>query len=42
MSQLFIDNGRARPTILAIWSVFHTKMAFDTKLKQLALFMISW
>jgi hypothetical protein len=29
-------------TILAIWSVFHTKMAFDTKLKQLALFMISW
>jgi len=29
-------------TILAIWSVFHTSMAFDTKLKQLALFMISW
>ena len=22
--------------------VFHTSMAFDTKLKQLALFMISW
>jgi len=25
-----------------VWSVFHTKMALDTKLKQLALFMISW
>jgi hypothetical protein len=29
-------------TILEIWSLFHTKMALDTKLKQLALYVISW
>jgi hypothetical protein len=29
-------------TMLVIWSVLHTKMALDTKLKQLAFLMISW
>jgi hypothetical protein len=46
VGQVFDGNGgavcRRVSTILEIWSVFHTKMALDTKLKQLALFMISW